>query len=89
VSTPTGSCCGAITVRARVSASTSRAPPASTLAGSSTRWSLPMRQAHQVRHDQADEADRPVVVTATRSAATPADTRRRAACATGTPSVLP
>ena len=33
VSTPTGSCCGAITVRAKVSATTSRLPPASADAG--------------------------------------------------------
>jgi hypothetical protein len=41
VSTPTGSCCGAITVRAAVSARVSRVPPASAAAGISTRWSLP------------------------------------------------
>ena len=37
VSTPTGSCCGATTVRARVSAMTSSEPPARAAAGSSTR----------------------------------------------------
>ena len=37
VMTPTGSCCGASRVRARVSASTSRLPPARAAAGSSSR----------------------------------------------------
>src|SRR5690554_3951250 len=41
VITPTGSCSGAITVRPRVSASTSRIPPASAQAGRIRRWSLP------------------------------------------------
>ena len=41
VSTPTGNCIGAITVRAAVSAAVSNAPPASVAAGSSRRWSLP------------------------------------------------
>ena len=37
VSTPTGSCCGASTVRARVSASSRKLPPASAQAGNSRR----------------------------------------------------
>ena len=37
VRTPTGNCCGAITVRASVSANTSIEPPASTEAGSNRR----------------------------------------------------
>ena len=41
VTTPTGSCCGASMVRASVSASTRKLPPASAAAGTSTRWSGP------------------------------------------------
>ncbi len=37
VTTPTGSCCGASSVRARVSAQTSSVPPSSTAAGTSRR----------------------------------------------------
>jgi len=42
VITPTGNCCGAIIVRAIVSESTSRLPPARTEVGASHRWSLPI-----------------------------------------------
>src|SRR5690606_4158980 len=41
VTTPTGNCLGAITVREAVSASTSSVPPSNAAAGSSRRWSEP------------------------------------------------
>ena len=58
VMTPTGSSTGAMTVRDSTSQPTRNAAPKSADAGSTRRWSAADQQPHQVRHDDADEADR-------------------------------
>ena len=55
---PTGSCWGAITVRASVSASTSSVPPANALAGKDA-LIVADRQPQRMGDDEADESDRP------------------------------
>jgi hypothetical protein len=57
VSTPTGSCAGATTERASVSATTSKRPPASADAGRRIALVVADDEAHACGHDEADEAD--------------------------------
>src|SRR5690606_24829244 len=61
---PTGSWVGATTVRASVSASTTSAPPASTQAGSSVRWSLPSARRSVCGTISPTNPTAPAVVTA-------------------------
>lgn len=65
VITPTGSCCGATSVRAIVSVSSSSVPPASAQAGSSTRWSLPSSSRRACGTTRPTKPIAPPVVTAT------------------------
>ena len=57
VTTPIGSSDGATTVRAMVSAKTRNAAPKITEIGRIRRYDVPDEEAHDVRHDDADEAD--------------------------------
>ena len=59
VTMPTGSSSGASTVRETRSHATRNAAPKPSDAGTTTRWSAPDEQPDQVRHDDADKADRP------------------------------
>ncbi len=64
VITPTGNCCGASKLRAAVSASNSSVPPASALAGNSTRWSLPSARRSACGTTSPTKPMAPAVVTA-------------------------
>ena len=56
---PAGTSAGASRTRPSASHDASRTPPSRNAHGISTRSSAPSRARKQVRHDQADEADRP------------------------------
>jgi len=64
VMTPTGSCSGAMTMRARVSASVSSAPPPRAQAGRMRRWSLPRTRRSMCGTTSPTKPMLPAVVTA-------------------------